>query len=86
MARVACALERYRLRHGRFPDALSALTPYFVESLPNDLTTGRPLSYRPTEDGQFVLHSAGWNRDDAGGNWGSIRPLSGDWIWRYPAR
>lgn len=86
MARVACALERYRLIHGQFPEALADLTPQFMDSLPNDVTTGLPLNYRKTPDKQFVLHSAGWLRKDFGNESSVITRVSRDWIWRYPAK
>ncbi len=30
LARVACALERYRLAHGNYPETLDALAPQFI--------------------------------------------------------
>ena len=39
LARVACALERYRLAHGSYPETLDALAPQFIEKLPHDLST-----------------------------------------------
>ena len=30
---IACALERYRLANGRFPDTLDALVPQFISSI-----------------------------------------------------
>ena len=91
LARVACALERYRLANGQFPDTLAALAPNFIAKLPHDVINGQPLKYRRTDDGQFVLYSVGWNETDDGstigltesGNWD---PKQGDWVWRYPAR
>ncbi len=91
LARVACALERYRLANGRFPDMLDALAPKFIAKLPHDVINGQPLKYRRTDEGQFVLYSVGSNETDDGGavslnkegkpNW-----HEGDWVWRYPAR
>ena len=91
LARVAIALERYRLAHGEFPESLAALTPQFMEKVPHDIIGGQPLHYRRTSDGQFVLYSVGWNeRDDGGvvvltkGNTPSVDINEGDWVWRYP--
>ena len=67
LARVACALERYRLAHGEYPETLDALTPQFIEKLPHDIINGQPLHYRRTDDGKFVLYSVGWNEKDDGG-------------------
>ena len=91
LARVACALERYRLANGQFPQTLEALAPKFIEKLPDDIITGQPLKYRRTVDGQFVLYSVGWNETDDGGKLGLTKNGNpdwhkGDWIWRYPAK
>jgi hypothetical protein len=84
---VACALERYRLANGHFPDNLDALTPRFADHLPNDVITSEPLKYRLTHDGQFILYSVGWNRTDDGGIYGNTKfdETTGDWVWEYPA-
>jgi hypothetical protein len=67
LARIAIALERYRLAHGGFPESLDPLTPQFLSELPHDIINGQPLHYRRTADGQFVLYSVGWNETDDGG-------------------
>jgi hypothetical protein len=77
LARVAIALERYRLAHGGYPESLDALAPQFMEKVPHDVIGGPPsqgsgaaswpLHYRRTDDGQFVLYSVGWNERDDGG-------------------
>lgn len=91
LARVACALEQYRLAEGQFPETLAALAPAFIEKLPHDIINGWPLNYRGTEDGQFVLYSVGWNESDDGGrieltkSGRTVDPDKGDWVWRYPA-
>lgn len=69
-AALACALERCRRARGEFPDSLDALAPQFVDKLPHDLITGRPLIYRRGQDGRYVLYSVGWNEQDDGGNVG----------------
>jgi hypothetical protein len=99
LARVGCALERYRLANGQFPETLEALGPKFIEKLPHDVINGQPLKYRRTDDGQFVLYSVGWNETDDGGTVGLMKEgapgwkreggvdwRQGDWVWRYPAR
>ncbi len=87
---VACALGRYRLASGQFPDSLAALTPKYLEKPPHDLITGEPLKYRPENDG-FVLYSVGWNVKDDGGTvtmsgkkTSSIDLTQGDWVFRVP--
>ena len=90
LARVACALERYRLANGQFPESLRALVPKFIEQVPPDVMNGQPLKYRRTDDGQFVLYSVGRDRTDDGGKieltkGGSLDWRHGDWVWRYTA-
>jgi hypothetical protein len=82
-ARIACALERYRLSHGQFPDSLAALQPKFLAVIPHDLIGSLPLKYRRTEAGSFVLYSVGWNELDEGGT-ATSDVEKGDWVWRYP--
>jgi len=93
LARVAIALERYRLAHGEFPESLDALLPQFMKIIPHDIINGQPLHYRLTDDGQFVLYSVGWDeRDDGGvvvlikGSTGEVDRDKGDWVWRYPQK
>ncbi|MEO7678662.1 MAG: hypothetical protein ABIV39_18055, partial [Verrucomicrobiota bacterium] len=91
MARIACALERYRLAHGSFPETLAAIAPQFLQKIPQDVINGKPLNYRLTENGQFILYSVGWNETDDGGKVGltekgNLDPKQGDWVWQYPSR
>ena len=79
LARTACALERYRLAQGHFPESLDELRPHFLKRLPRDVMNGGPFHYGPTDDGQFVLYSVGWDGEDQRGS-------ATDWVWRYPAR
>ncbi|HOX58342.1 MAG TPA: hypothetical protein P5205_14950 [Candidatus Paceibacterota bacterium] len=97
---VACALERYRLAQGRYPDSLEALAPAWLKEPPADLLdpNGSKLRYRREGDGGFVLYSIGLNRADDGGRpgpadknwrWGEAaypRLKEGDWVWRQPGR
>ena len=87
-AALACALERYRLANGRFPDTLGALVPRFIPRLPHDVINGEPYRYRRTEAGQFILYSVGWNEKDDGGVPGKtlFDEKEGDWVWQYPAQ
>jgi hypothetical protein len=83
---LACALERYRLAEGRFPETLEALAPRFMGQVPNDVITGQPYKYRLTADGRYVLYSVGWNGKDDGGVPGEslFDREKGDWVWEYP--
>jgi hypothetical protein len=91
LARAACALERYRLAHGAYPETLGVIMPQYAQAIPRDIINGQPFHYRRTEDGNFLLYSVGWNEKDDGGvvsyRHGDKVPFlfSGDWVWQYPA-
>jgi hypothetical protein len=84
-ALAACALERYRIANGSYPDSLDALAPQFIEKLPHDIINGGPLKYRKT-DNSFVLYSIGWNEKDDGGIQDTKNPENGDWVWSYSTK
>ena len=90
---LACALERYHLVKGHYPEELNALVPRFVDVLPHDIINGQPLKYRHTNNGRFILYSVGWNEKDDGGVVASKTyqdksqdVLQGDWVWQYPEK
>lgn len=90
-AQIACALERFRLAQGEYPETLDALVPQFIEKIPQDIIGGQPLHYRRTEDGQFLLYSVGWNETNDGGvvdkdKLGNEDKTQGDWVWQYPEK
>ncbi len=63
---LAFALAAYRRDHGSYPRNLEALAPNYLPQIPQDLFTGKPLVYRPSENG-YLLYSFGPNgRDDEG--------------------
>ena len=87
---IACALERYKMVNGSYPDALDKLTPNFIDTLPVDIIGGQPLQYRRVNDGSFLLYSVGWNEKDDGGtvaldHQGKEDRNQGDWVWHYQA-
>ena len=86
-AATACALERFRMANGQYPENLQALVPRFLAHLPNDVFTGEPFNYRRTDDGRFVLTSAGGSQTDNGGAPGGniFDKFPGDWVWEYPS-
>jgi hypothetical protein len=84
--RIACALERYHLSRHEYPESLDALAPQFIEKVSHDLIGGKPLKYRRTNDGKFLLYSVGWNETDDGGvsSYDINHPQNlkmGDWVW-----
>jgi hypothetical protein len=58
-AMVVCALERWRLRHGRYPRDLQELVPAYRSALPQDRLMGGLLAYASTGR-TFHLAAAGW--------------------------
>jgi hypothetical protein len=71
MAIYALAAERYRLRHGQWPEALSDITADLLPAAwanrpPVDPFDGQPLRYRIDDDG-LRLYSVGRNGRDDGG-------------------
>jgi hypothetical protein len=90
--RIACALERYRLAHGVYPESLDALAPAYIDVLPHDVMNGEPYHYQLRPDGTFLIYSVGWNQKDEGGKVvyqdGSfqIDYTQGDWVWPTPVK
>lgn len=97
LALTACALERYRLAHGRYPERLTDLVPAFLDQVPVAVIDGQPLRYQPDDPtGRFALYSIGFDGKDDGGrssqasqlkNRGNVNIAtnSGDWVWPQPA-
>lgn len=86
VAVIACALERYRIAHSKFPESLSELVPGLLPAVPHDVINGQPLSYKPDRDGEYRLYSVGWNETDDHGTIkqtksGGVEQAEGDWVW-----
>lgn len=64
---AATAAERYRLKHGHWPDALTDLVPGFLQAVPPDPMDGKPLRFRRLADG-LLIYSVGTDRTDHGGH------------------
>lgn len=76
---TACALERYRLAHGRYPDTLAALVPEFLPRVLADCFYGRPFAYEREAGDRFRLIGFGPNGIKDRG-----QPGTDDWIWAFP--
>lgn len=76
-ARLALAIERYRLEHGGLPADLEALVPTYVSEVPLDPFDGDPMRYRRREVG-YVVYSVGRGGVDQGGREGDGRPAERD--------
>jgi hypothetical protein len=89
LAIAACALERYRLAQGEYPERLEQLAPKFATSAPFDPMVSRPFRYQRTDDGWFLLYSVGLNGKDDGGLMRSEDKSDKeekDWPWPVPTR
>ncbi len=66
ISRLAIALAQFHADHSAYPDALAALVPAYVSTVPPDLFIDQPLHYAKLADG-FLLYSVGINAIDDGG-------------------
>ena len=65
-ARGAMAVERYRLARGALPSSLGDLVPAYLDIVPEDPFTGRPLRYEKLGKGLVVYSVGPDGRDDGG--------------------
>ena len=79
-ATLACALERYRLGHGAYPETLEPLLPAYLESIPRDINCGRPMFYQRADKDGYVLRGVGPN-----GVIDQGKVPSDDWLWSFTA-
>ena len=93
---IACALERYRIEKGSYPDSLDAVKLADGKLLPLDPIYEKPMGYRKTADGRYALWSVGFDGKDDGGKrtLNEKKPENtqfhktdyvGDWVWDFPA-
>jgi hypothetical protein len=80
---VAFALAAYRSDNGRYPARLDDLAPKYLATIPGDLFSGKPLIYRPTENG-YLFYSVGVNGKDDGGRFYDDDPPGDDLGVRMP--
>lgn len=71
LACVAMALAAYRAEHKEYPRSLAALSPGYLNRLPTDRFSGRPLKYVRLDPKRYEVYSVGPNgrdhREDAAG-------------------
>ncbi len=89
-AMTAVALERFYLKHSRYPAQLDELVPEFLPAVPLDPCDGRAVRHRAV-NGRYLLWCVGFDgKDDAG----KVNPTAdpsamkkagylGDWTWQY---
>jgi hypothetical protein len=71
---LAFALHAYKKDTGKYPAKLADLTPKYLPVVPDDLFSGKPLIYKPTDSG-YLLYSVGANgKDDGGRTYGEYLP------------
>jgi hypothetical protein len=80
---IAIALAAYQRDHSAYPKTLDALVPKYLAKLPDDLFTGKPLVYRPTDKG-YLLYSFGLNGKDEEGQGIDDEPKGDDIAVRVP--
>jgi hypothetical protein len=73
---IACALEKYRMKHGAFPASLDALRDDLKPFPVNDPARPEILPGYRLEEGGYLLWSAGPDAKDDGG------VKDKDWLWR----
>jgi tetratricopeptide (TPR) repeat protein len=67
VARVALAVERFRIATAKIPDKLEELSAAFVQKSPADPFDGHPLRYKKLAKG-YVVYSVGEDGKDDGGD------------------
>lgn len=66
LTQVMLALAEYQRREGQFPATLTALSPKYLATVPDDLFAGKPFRYA-SDGGSYRLYSLGRNERDDGG-------------------
>jgi hypothetical protein len=80
---IAFALVAHERDNKSYPKTLDALAPKYLPKVPDDLFTGKPLVYRPTEKG-FLLYSFGPDGKDDEGRGTKDEPEGDDIAIRIP--
>jgi hypothetical protein len=81
MAVLSCALERFHIEKGKYPDSLDDLKSEFLPTLPLDPCNGMQFVYKSTQDGRYSLYSVGPDGEDDGGVSSSGQSSNFDWVW-----
>ena len=80
---LSFALAAYQSDHKNYPKSLDSLVPKYLAKVPDDLFTGKPLIYRPSEDG-YLLYSLGPDGKDDQGRGKDDEPKGDDIAIRMP--
>ena len=95
LAHAMVALERFHLKHGRYPTDWPELIPALLAEAPLDPFTGGELRLLPVDQGagrtRPAIYSLGLNRTDNGGvrspydgGFFGRPPTDGDLVWDFP--
>ena len=82
---VALALSSYHSEHGKYPATLASLVPKHLKQLPSDRFNGKPLIYRPNEQG-YIFYSVGQNKKDEQGRFYDDEPRGDDLRIQMPRK
>jgi hypothetical protein len=66
-AAMGIACERFRMKHGHWPESLASLVPDYLPAVPLDPFDGKPLKMKSLADG-VVIYSIGLDGTDDGGD------------------
>jgi len=66
VSRTALACQLYKLKTGHYPDELTDLAPDYLNPVPMDPFTGKPLAYQKVGMG-FIIYSLGPDQKDDNG-------------------
>ncbi len=66
LLRTDVAIELFRRKNLRYPNILSEVVPEYLDAVPFDPFTGKPMLYRTTTN-SYLLYSAGPDKKDDGG-------------------
>ena len=72
-ARVFLAVDLYNRKYGKLPAAAGDLLPEFLPEVPLDPFDGKPIRFKPGENGTWKVYSVGRNGVDDGGMGDSIQ-------------
>jgi hypothetical protein len=81
--RIGFALAQFHADIGRYPAKLDELTPKYLNRIPNDLLSDKPLIYKTEGDG-YLLYSVGANGVDDEGRTVDDQPQGDDIAVRMP--
>jgi len=81
-ARIAIAVERYRLKYGNLPESLkdSSLAPFLHNKKLDDPYSEKTLNFERLSDSNYLIYSVGPNGIDESGKHHRDRD-KGDWVW-----